>query len=93
MTDRMMQFFAYSHLPPHLQEISKPFGDMAQQIVDDALGGKAYYLGKLELAGKKSPFAVTGTLHFAVSGLRAHAPDSVQKLELNVTTHGVHESL
>lgn len=32
--DRMMQFFAYSHLPPHLQEISKPFGDMAQQIVD-----------------------------------------------------------
>ena len=34
MQDRMMQFFAYSHLPPHLQEISKPFGDLAQQIVD-----------------------------------------------------------
>lgn len=34
MTDRMMQFFAYSHLPPHLQEISKPFGELAQQIVD-----------------------------------------------------------
>lgn len=34
MEDRMMQFFAYSHLPPHLQEISKPFGDMAQKIVD-----------------------------------------------------------
>ena len=34
MTDRMMQFFAYSHLPPHLQEISKPFGDLAQQIVE-----------------------------------------------------------
>lgn len=33
-TDRMMQFFAYSHLPAHLQEISKPFGDLAQQIVD-----------------------------------------------------------
>ena len=30
----MMQFFAYSHLPAHLQEISKPFGDLAQQIVD-----------------------------------------------------------
>jgi len=29
-----MQFFAYEHLPPHLQEISKPFGVMAQQIVD-----------------------------------------------------------
>lgn len=34
MTDRMMQFFAYAHLPAHLQEISKPFGELAQQIVD-----------------------------------------------------------
>jgi hypothetical protein len=28
-----MQFFAYSHLPAHLQEISKPFGDLAELIV------------------------------------------------------------
>ena len=28
-----MQFFAYTHLPAHLQEISKPFGDLAEQIV------------------------------------------------------------
>ena len=34
MTDRMMQFFASSHLPQHLQDISKPFGDLAQHIVD-----------------------------------------------------------
>lgn len=34
MKDRMMQFFAYAHLPEHLQKISKPFGDLAQQIVD-----------------------------------------------------------
>jgi hypothetical protein len=34
MKDRLMQFFAYAHLPAHLQEISKPFGDMAQHIVD-----------------------------------------------------------
>lgn len=34
MTDRMMQFFAYSHLPPRLQAISKPFGELAQHIVD-----------------------------------------------------------
>lgn len=34
MTDRMMQFFAYAHLPAHLQAISKPFGDLAQQMVD-----------------------------------------------------------
>jgi hypothetical protein len=28
----IMQFFAYEHLPSHLQEISKPFGEMAQWI-------------------------------------------------------------
>ncbi len=34
MTDRMMQFFAYEHLPAHLQEISRPFGELAKQIVE-----------------------------------------------------------
>lgn len=29
-----MQFFEYAHLPAHLQEISKPFGDLARSIVD-----------------------------------------------------------
>lgn len=29
----ILQFFAYGHLPDHLQAVSKPFGDMAQQIV------------------------------------------------------------
>jgi hypothetical protein len=31
--DRLMQFFAYKHLPEQLQEISKPFCDMAEWIV------------------------------------------------------------
>jgi hypothetical protein len=30
----LMQFFAYDHLKPELQEYSKPFGDLAQRIVD-----------------------------------------------------------
>jgi hypothetical protein len=30
----LLQFFAYEHLPPHLQEISKPFAEMAQRIVE-----------------------------------------------------------
>lgn len=29
----MLQFFGYSHLPEHLQAISKPFGDLAENIV------------------------------------------------------------
>lgn len=31
--EHIMQFFAYSHLPPHLQEVSRPFGEMAEKIV------------------------------------------------------------
>lgn len=30
--DPIMQFFAYEHLPAHLQEVSKPFGEMAKQL-------------------------------------------------------------
>jgi len=29
----LLQFFAYEHLPTHLQEISKPFGLLAQELV------------------------------------------------------------
>lgn len=28
----LLQFFAYAHLPPHLQAVSKPFGDLANQL-------------------------------------------------------------
>lgn len=29
----MLQFFAYAHLPAHLQAISKPFGELAEHMV------------------------------------------------------------
>jgi hypothetical protein len=32
--DRLLQFFAYEHLPAHLQAVSKPFGDLARQMVE-----------------------------------------------------------
>ena len=28
----IMQFFAFLHLPPHLQAVSKPFSELAEQI-------------------------------------------------------------
>lgn len=31
--DPMLQFFKYDHLPPHLQEVSKPFCELASQVV------------------------------------------------------------
>lgn len=30
----MLQFFQYGHLPPHLQEASAPFCELARQIVE-----------------------------------------------------------
>ena len=31
--DYLLQFFAYDHLPPHLQMVSKPFCELAHAIV------------------------------------------------------------
>lgn len=36
--DRMMQFFAYEHLPPKLAEVSRPFCDLAARICDTLPG-------------------------------------------------------
>ena len=33
--DFLLQFFAYEHLPPHLQEISRWFCQLASTIVQD----------------------------------------------------------
>ena len=30
----VLQFFAFGHLPPHLQEISKPFCELAEKVAD-----------------------------------------------------------
>lgn len=31
--ERMLRFFKYEHLPPHMQLVSKPFCDLAHAIV------------------------------------------------------------
>jgi hypothetical protein len=36
----LMQFFTWQHLPPHLQAVSKPFGELAKQI-DTTIPGNA----------------------------------------------------
>jgi hypothetical protein len=33
--EHIIQFFDYAHLPPHLQAISKPFHDLAHDIVEE----------------------------------------------------------
>ncbi len=32
----VLRFFAYEHLPPHLQEVSKEFHDLAVKVADRA---------------------------------------------------------
>jgi len=34
MTELLKQFFAYEHLPEHLQEHSKPFCDLADHLIE-----------------------------------------------------------
>lgn len=34
MQDRMLEFFAYEHLPARLQDVSKPFCDLARWTVE-----------------------------------------------------------
>lgn len=32
--DHILQFFSFAHLPAHLQEVSRPFSEMADRIVN-----------------------------------------------------------
>lgn len=34
MEEHILQFFAYEHLPEFLQEVSKPFSQMAERIME-----------------------------------------------------------
>lgn len=36
MPSPIMQYFKYEHLPPYLQEVSKPIGDLAK-LMDETL--------------------------------------------------------
>lgn len=31
----MLQFFAWEHLPPDLQAVSKPFGELARKVANE----------------------------------------------------------
>lgn len=37
--ERMLKWFEYSHLPPHLQVISKPFNELATVICEQLTAG------------------------------------------------------
>ena len=33
-TEHIIQFFAYAHLPAHLQVVSAPFGELAEKVLE-----------------------------------------------------------
>jgi hypothetical protein len=47
--ERMMKWFQFSHLPEHLQTISRPFCELAERLVESLEGGpeRAVALRKL----------------------------------------------
>jgi hypothetical protein len=39
MEERMLRWFEWSHLPAHLQAVSRPFGELAESIVANIPAG------------------------------------------------------
>jgi len=39
--EEKLRYFAYEHLPPKLQEISRPFGELARLVAEQCEGSQA----------------------------------------------------
>ena len=39
MGNTMMRWFAYAHLPEHLQVVSRPFGELAEKMFEEIADG------------------------------------------------------
>ncbi|HHR6119719.1 TPA: hypothetical protein ACS72I_003412 [Providencia alcalifaciens] len=56
MPNTIMKYFEYQHLPPHLQEVSKPIGDLAQQMDEQLPDGAEKSAGLRKLIEAKDCF-------------------------------------
>ena len=52
----LLRFFAYAHLPAHLQSVSKPIGDLADQMASTILDGPQKDMGMFKLLEAKDCF-------------------------------------
>jgi hypothetical protein len=64
MTNRLIQFFAYEHLPAHLQVISRPFGELAK-FMDETLPASAETTAALRKLLEAKDCAVRSLLEVA----------------------------
>ncbi|MBP1034850.1 hypothetical protein J8631_04670 [Serratia fonticola] len=53
MNNQIIKYFAYEHLPPHLQEVSKPIGDLARQMDETLQDGPEKSAGLRKLLEAK----------------------------------------
>lgn len=53
MSSSIMKYFAYEHLPAHLQEVSKPIGDLARQMDESLPDGAEKSVGLRKLLEAK----------------------------------------
>lgn len=56
MPTATIKYFAYEHLPAHLQEISKPLGDLARQMEEKLPDGPEKSAGMRKLLEAKDCF-------------------------------------
>lgn len=56
MPSTTIKYFAYAHLPPHLQAVSKPIGDLAEQMETDLPDGPEKSAGMRKLLEAKDCF-------------------------------------
>ena len=56
MPSTTIKWFEYAHLPPHLQEVSKPVGELAQQMEATLPDGPEKSAGMRKLLEAKDCF-------------------------------------
>ncbi|MGG1925462.1 hypothetical protein ABFY58_03935 [Enterobacter soli] len=69
MSSPIMKYFAYQHLPAHLQEVSKPIGDLATLMDESLPDGAEKSAGPPQTARSQR---CTGARQVGLSHYKAH---------------------
>lgn len=56
MASTTIKYFAFAHLPPHLQEVSKPIGELAEKMEAELPDGPEKSAGMRKLLEAKDCF-------------------------------------
>jgi hypothetical protein len=65
MSSPIIKYFAYQHLPAHLQEVSKPIGDLATLMDESLPDGAEKSAGLRKLLEAKDALVRVGLRHYS----------------------------